>query len=151
MDKEVIADTSCLIIFEKIGEMQLLTKTYGEIIITPEVLREFGKTVPEWIKQKKVKDTAKQRDFENLVDKGEASAIALALELKNSILIIDDKRGRRLAKDRNIKITGTFGTLLRAKNLGVITHIKPIIDKLISTNFRISKEIVEGVLKRAGE
>jgi predicted nucleic acid-binding protein len=75
----------------------------------------------------------------------------LALELEDSVLIIDDKRGRKLAREQNIELTGTLGTLLKAKNMGVIPRIRPLVDKLEAKNYRISTDIIEGILKRAGE
>lgn len=151
MHKYIISDTSCLILFDKIGELDLLQKIYREITTTPEVIQEYGRPIPEWIKTETVKNKAKQTEFEKSVDKGEASAIALALELENSILIIDDKRGRKLAQELNIELTGTLGTLLKAKQKGIIPKMKPLVEKLKAIDYRISTDIVEGILKRAGE
>jgi len=119
MPKYIISDTSCLILFDKIGEIDLLYKTYGEITTTPEVIQEYGKPMPEWIKTEVVKNKVRQMEFEKSVDKGEASTIALALELGDCILIIDDKKGRHLAQELNIELTGTLGTLLKAKQNGI--------------------------------
>ncbi len=151
MLKYIISDTSCLILFDKIGELGLLQKIYGEITTTPEVIREYGKTMPSWIKTESVKNKDKQAELEKSVDNGEASTIALALELKDCILIIDDKKGRRLALELNIEITGTLGTLLKAKRMGIIPQLRPLLEKLKAIDYRISTELVEGVLKRAGE
>jgi predicted nucleic acid-binding protein len=82
MHNVIISDTSCLILLSKIGELDLLYKTYGEITITPEISQEYGRELPIWIKVISVKNKNKQLEFEKIVDLGEASAIALALELK---------------------------------------------------------------------
>ena len=151
MHRYVISDTSCLILFDKIGELNVLEKTFKNIITTSEVIEEYGKPVPEWIKVKDVNDKRKQIEFEKLVDKGEASAIALALEIEDCTLIIDDKKGRRLAQEFQVEITGTLGVLLLAKQRGVLSEIRPLLERLKLVDYRISGEIVEGVLKRAGE
>ena len=151
MHKYIISDTSCLILFDKISSLDLLHKTYGTITLTPEVANEYGRILPDWTNTVPVKNKDKQREFEKLVDHGEASAIALALELPKSILIIDDKRGRTLAHELKIEITGTLGTLLKARQQGIIPKIKPFIEKLRQTDFRITKEIEDGILKKAGE
>ncbi len=151
MYKYIISDTSCLILFDNIGELDILRKIYGKITATPEVIQEYGRPIPDWIKQETVENKSKQVEFEKLVDKGEASAIALALELEESVLIIDDKRGRKLAREQNIELTGTLGTLLKAKNMEVISRIRPLIEKLKAANYRISTDIIEGILKRSGE
>lgn len=151
MPEIIISDTSCLILFDEIGTLDLLQKTYGEITTTPEVIEEYTTKIPHWINVVKVKNKSKQKEFEQLVDKGEASAIALALEIENCMLIIDDKKGRKLAIEKKIKVTGTLGTLLKAKHKGIITAIKPFVDKLVMIKYRVAKEIIEGILKEAGE
>jgi predicted nucleic acid-binding protein len=52
------------------------------------------------------------------LDKGEASAIALTLEVENGVLIIDDLKGRKIAKKLNLKFSGMFGLILKAKQMG---------------------------------
>ena len=151
MPDSVISDTSCLILFDKIGQLHLLRQTYSSLIITPEVYQEFNQPVPDWIQLKAVENKVRQQQFENLVDKGEASAIVLALELKHSLLILDDKKGRQLAQNLEIEITGTLGVLLLAKRNGIIPAIKPLLEQLMAIDYRISPKIVSGVLRRAGE
>ncbi len=151
MHNVIISDTSCLILLSKIGELDLLYKTYGEITITPEISQEYGKKLPIWIKIISVKNKNKQLEFEKIVDLGEASAIALALELKDCLVIVDDKRGRILAKNLNIEITGTLGTLLKARQLNVVPKLKPILESLRKIDFRIDPEIEIGVLRLVGE
>jgi predicted nucleic acid-binding protein len=151
MLKTIISDTSCLILLSKIGKLDLLNKIYGEVIITPEISIEFGQYLPDWIKIISVKNRSKQIEFEKIVDLGEASALALALEFSDVLVVLDDKRGRILAKKLNIEMTGTLGTLVKAKQKGIIPKLKPILEILKSFNFRINPEIEEGALKLVGE
>lgn len=74
MHNIVIADTSCLILFHKIGELDLLKKVYGSVSTTIEVVQEFADELPEWIVAKTVKDKKYQESLETQVDLGEASA-----------------------------------------------------------------------------
>lgn len=85
------------------------------------------------------------------LDPGEASAIALSLEIDNSILIIDDLKGRRTADQLKLRYSGTFGLILRAKQEGILTSIKPILDKIKITDFRFSEKLFEYMLDQAGE
>jgi len=85
------------------------------------------------------------------VDKGEASAIALALEIPGSTVILDDYKARKIAERLNLNITGTLGVIVKAKVLGLIPSIKPFLSKIKKTNFRLSKEIEILALKEAGE
>ena len=81
MDKIIISDTSCLIALSKIEKLDLLRDLYHEIIITSDVYQEFGGSLPDWIIISEVKDKQKQKDLEKRLDRGEASSIALALEI----------------------------------------------------------------------
>ena len=97
MPDVVIADTSCFIILSNINEIDLLLKVYGKIITTPDIVSEFGEYLPDWIIIKSPKDYQKQQILELQVDKGEASAISLALEIPGSTIILDDLQARILA------------------------------------------------------
>lgn len=129
MHREVIADTSCLIVLTKIGELDLLNKLYGVITITNEIAEEFDEPLPLWIEIKNVTDKLRQKILELQIDKGEASAIALSIEKSNCLLIIDDDKARKVAKKLDITITGTIGVIVKAKQNGIISSIKPILKK----------------------
>lgn len=77
---------------------------------------------------------------------GEASAIALAKEYEDVLLLLDDLKARKLAKRLNLKMTGALGVIHRAKQNGLIEKVKPLIDKLLTTDFRISERIIEEIL-----
>ena len=85
------------------------------------------------------------------VDKGEASAIALALETPDSTLILDDYRARKVAEKLKLNFTGTIGVIIRAKIKGVIPSIKPLLVKIKQTDFRLTDDIEQQALKEAGE
>lgn len=151
MQKIIISDTSCLILLDNIGELNLLHKLYGTIITTEEVKLEFGKELPEWFEIKEPKDKNYQAIIENSVDKGEASTIALAIEYDDCLLIIDDLKGRKFAQQLGLHIIGTMGIIVDAKLSGFISSIKPTIQKIKNTNFRISEHIQKIMLIKAGE
>ena len=151
MPKIVISDTSTLILFRKINEFGLLKKIYGELITTPEILKEFGEPLPNFIKIQSVSDKKYQKFLETQIDCGEASAIALASEFDDVLLLLDDLKARKLANQLKFKITGTLGVIHKAKQLGHINMVKPLIDKLLSTDFRIANKIIEEILKLNNE
>jgi predicted nucleic acid-binding protein len=117
MPKIVISDTSTLILFQKIDEFNLLQKVYSELITTPEIADEFGEKLPEWIKIQTVSDKKYQNFLETQVDRGEASAIALATEYDDVLLLLDDLKARKLATRLKFKITGTLGVINKAKQM----------------------------------
>jgi predicted nucleic acid-binding protein len=151
MHKTIISDTSCLILLEKIGELNLLNKLFGTIITTSEVAEEFGQPLPSWFEFRQPTDKNYQSIIEASVDKGEASAIALAIELDDCLLIIDDLKGRKFAHQLGLTIIGTIGVIVDAKLAGLIPSVKPILAKIKETNFRITEHLELLIIKRAGE
>lgn len=151
MHKFVIADTSCLIILSKINELDLLHQIYGNIITTLEVAKEFNEPLPDWITVNEVSGKDVQQLLELQIDVGEASAIALALETTNSIIILDDFKARSLANKLGLKVTGTVGVIIKAKLRGIIPSIKPYLKKIRNTNFHLSTELELHAIRLAKE
>jgi predicted nucleic acid-binding protein len=151
MPKIVISDTSTLILLQKIDEFNLLRKVYSELITTPEIAEEFGEILPDWIKIQEVSDKKYQNFLETQVDCGEASAIALATEYDDVLLLLDDLKARKLATRLKFKITGTLGVIHKAKQMSIIDKVKPLIDKLLLTDFRVAENVIEEILKLNNE
>jgi predicted nucleic acid-binding protein len=143
----IISNTSCLIVLDNIGMLDVLKELYGKVFITEEVSKEFGKTVPNWIEVRKVSDNKYLKLMKNFVDLGEASTIALAVETDDIIIILDDLKARKLAQKLNLKITGTIGVLIKARKKNIITSTQEVLNRLRNEGFRISDEIEKEFLK----
>lgn len=150
MPKNIIADTSCLVLLEKIDELDILRKLYGKIIITPVIANEFGSELPGWMEVRKTKDQKYQRLLETNIDPGEASAIALAVEI-GGLLILDDRKARKLALELQLDITGTLGILLDATHNGYISSFENILNRIKQTNFHLSDELEQKLLELANK
>lgn len=151
MHKTIIADTSCFIILTNIGELELLHQVYGQIVTTLDIVIEYGESLPTWVEIVSVNDKYKQQLLEMQIDRGESSAIALALETPNSTVILDDYKARKIAQQLGIEYTGTIGIIIKAKLKGIVPSIKPILEKIKQTNFRLSIDIELQALKEAKE
>ncbi len=151
MHKTIIADTSCFILLTNIGELDLLQQLYGKVHTTIEVANEFAKPFPDWVVVEYIANDHQMQLLELQIDKGEASAIILALNYENHIIILDDYKARKIAKQLYLHVTGTLGVIIKAKLNGIIPSIKPILEKIKSTNFRISDEVASAALNEAKE
>ena len=151
MHKVVISDTSCLIVLEKIDRLNLLQEIYDEVVTTPEIAEEFKKSLPDWIKIVSAKNKVLQKELEKKLDLGEASAIALGLEIPDCSIIIDDLKARKIASSLKLEYTGTLGIIVKAKQLNILHSVKPIIQKLHEVGFRFSSEVEKDILNQAGE
>jgi predicted nucleic acid-binding protein len=120
-------------------------------VITEVIAEEFGEPLPSWLEIMPITDNKYLQLLEHRLDKGEASAIALAITLDDALLIMDDLKGRKEAKRLGIKFTGTLGVLFNAKQKGLIPALKPFIDQLLSTDFLIAPHIIHELLALCGE
>ena len=146
MDKAIISDTSCLIALERIGKLEVLKLIFEKVLITEEVLLEFGQEILDWIAVVKNQNTAKFFEFQKILDSGEASSIAFALSLENSLLIIDEVKGRKVATENGLEIIGTLGLLLLAKKSGLVEDLEQVLKDLNKNGFRVSKKLIDILL-----
>ena len=151
MPRVIITDASCLILLDKIGRLQLLSEVYGSLVTTPEIAKEYGKTLPSWISTQSPNNVNIQKMAEANLDTGESSALALAIENKDCLLIMDDLKGRKHAERLGLTYTGTLGVVIYAKILGIIPSVKTILEEIKLTNFRLSDQLEYTALKLAGE
>ena len=85
------------------------------------------------------------------IDVGESSGIALALETQDCLVILDDYKARKIAEQLSLNFTGTLGLFIKAKNTGIINSVKPILEKIRETNFRISADLEKEILSLSNE
>ena len=82
---------------------------------------------------------------------GESEVLALATNHPSSLVILDDKLARRIAEMQGFRLTGTAGVLLRAKQQGFVTALKPVIEKLLDLDFRLKPDLITAILELSGE
>ncbi len=154
----VVADTSPIRYLVRIGEIDILTKLYAQVVLPGVVreellaedglveVREWARQLPAWVQ---VQTPAKPLGISlpNL-HRGESAAIALAEELKAPLLLIDDRIGMKVALERGLTITGTLGVLVEAAQSGFV-QIDQVLKKLQGTNFRATPGLYERALVMA--
>ena len=148
---DMISNSSCIIVLENIDMLWILKELYGEIFATEEVQAEYGKQVEKWIKIRKVKDRNYVDILGNFVDLGEASTIALAIEMRKNTMILDDYRARRIAKNLELNFTGTLGVIMKAKKKTIIPSVSEVVEKLKLNKFRMSDRLIDRILRLSGE
>jgi len=146
-----VSNTSCLIALEAIGQLDLLPQLYHEVLIPLAVATEWGTPAPAWLKVQALSNLALAQALRLQVGPGEAEAIALAVEIGASRLILDDQRARRVATSLQVTITGTIGLVLRAKQQGFVALVRPILDRLRAAGFWLSDGLYQQAVQLAGE
>lgn len=146
----IVTDTSCLIALDRVGRLSLLPALFT-MFAPPAVIAEFGRK-PGWLTEHAVRDGARLADLKRQVDPGQAEAIALALETPGASLLIDEARGRRVARQLGLTVVGTVGVLLEAKRQHHLDAVRPVLDALVEEHdFRLSAKLYRDVLRVAGE
>jgi uncharacterized protein len=159
----VVSNTSPLSNLAVVGEMALLQQIYPQILIPSVVqaelmcLSEIQPVISKlinigWLEIQDPTDQQLIQTLNQMLDPGEAAAIALAIELNADRLLIDEQLGRSIALQYGLKIRGLLGILVNAKNQGLIFATKPILDRLMSeAGFRVGQALYERVLQESGE
>lgn len=159
--KRIVVNTSPCIALSACGQIQLLERLYTDVYIPYSVKEEImaggkqGIGVRElkaspWLKIEKVLDIGKIELLYEL-EQGEAEVIVLAKEKEIKNVLIDEKIARQQAKILGLNVIGTLGILLKAKKKGLLSVIRPLIIRIRNNGIWIKDEIVNGILKDAGE
>jgi predicted nucleic acid-binding protein len=156
----IVCDSAPLLALAVCGQLDLLEKLYDEVLIPEAVYQEatvpgkpYAAEIAEWAQEKVVEITDMElcRAIKLSLHQGEAEAITLYKEKSADFLFIDEKKGRKVAEYYEVKIIGTLGLLLKAKQEGLLLRIKPCVELLQQSTVRISAALYQRALERAGE
>lgn len=159
----VVSKTSTLMNLAIMGRLELLRDFYGTVRVPAAVRRELvihgkGKLGSEaiakaaWIQTHVAQNQYLVTVLREHLDLGESEAIALALELNATLILLDESKGRRIADLYGLTNTGALGILLKSKKRGVIPSLKDEMDRLRhEAHFWISEPLYEKLLQAAGE
>ena len=158
-----VSNSSPLIFFSRIERLDLLGKVFTELMVPPAVWTEVmasENSLPgadelartRWLRQKRLAPSSLLERLVEQLGSGEAEAIALARQLASATpLLIDDRKGRRIAREHGIPVIGSAGMLIVAKDLGLIPEVRPLLDSLRDAGLYLGQEARAEVLRIAGE
>jgi predicted nucleic acid-binding protein len=155
--RPVVSNTSPLINLVGVDLLSLLPQLYGEVWIPAAVREEYVRGAhandPDlgalpWLM---VVPVTLDPMLNDVLDEGEAAAIALAVANDARALLLDDKLGRRVAASLDLPVVGTLGIVLAAKEHHLITAVQPVIDQMLAQGRHISGYLRAQVLRDANE
>ena len=159
----VVADTGPLIALARSGHLGLLELLFSEIIVPESVNGELclDQLLPGTValnaalsKTNGAYRVQAARKVEvlltELLDPGEAEAIAIAAE-NDCLLLIDERKGRRIARKQDLLIIGTGRILVAAKKYGYLDNVHEPLAQLQSCGYRLSNSLCQEIIKLAGE
>jgi predicted nucleic acid-binding protein len=159
----IVSNASPIISLAAAGYLDVLPQLYGRITIPEAVWREavdagadrFGSEAiasADWLTVDAVSDTALVQTLYLDLGAGEAEAIALAVEQDATLLLIDERRGRKVADRLGLDVSGTLGSLLEAKAKEILPEVKSVLDDLVlHAGFYLSRRLYRRVIEAAGE
>ena len=153
--KVIVSDTTSLIVLEALHTIKLLCSVFESILIPQAVLNELYAGSPN-ILQKihdagcmeviRLEPSEQLASLQVILDNGEAEAITLAIERQLPILI-DERKGRTIAIQKQLVVTGFAGLLILAVKQSVLTptEAQQLLDQAISNRFRLSNKLYQQI------
>jgi uncharacterized protein len=137
--------------------LELLRDLYDTVVIPPMVTQElkrngFNSEAAKWMVVKAPQDREAVQALYDILDPGESEAIVLAQELHADLLLMDERRGWKVASGKLIPSTGLLGVLAEAKKKGLIEMCRPILDEMTQqAGFWVGRELRVKYLTALGE
>ncbi len=150
MTERAVTNSACVIALERIGQLDLLPRVFARVFAPPAVRSELRTAAP-WLTIQAPASAPLVTALATQLGAGEAGAIALALEIGDAPVILDDKKARAVARRAGLSVIGTLGVLLLAKRQGILPRIEPVLGALREAQFHMSPALYGEALRLAGE
>jgi predicted nucleic acid-binding protein len=153
----VVADTGPPHYLVLTGDIELLPKLFGRILIpqavydelaerdAPEDVRAWVTQAPYWLEVWPNPDPLEQHDSTSTLDRGERAAIALARAVKADLVLMDDRAGVSVVRGEGLAVTGTLGVLDLAARRGLI-DLAEAFERLKGTSFYYRQGLLDTLL-----
>ena len=149
--RKVIVNSTPLIALSKIDRLDLLQKMYSEITIPEAVFNEVCQKNDKvkiaiesspWIHKESIRTSFNRQMYHSKLHDGEVEVMILAQECEaDHLVIIDDYAARKTAEFLGLTLTGTIGVLLKAKQLGLIDEVMPLVMKMEAQKIYFSESL----------
>lgn len=155
----IVSNSSPLIALLSIDKIDILERLFGKILIPPAVHNEvFGSSagqtavLPDFINPVTLPSETASRFLAMSLHQGESEAIALAIDKGADGIILDDKQARETAARLGLRVIGTLGILILAKEKGYIDEVRMLMIQLMERiNFRIAPTVLNRALASINE
>jgi len=157
----IVSNAGPLISLAKIERFELLRDLFGKLYIPQAVYdevavkgagragaNEVAKAVGDWIELREVKNRVMVQSLLTKLGKGESEAIALSLKMKANGVLLDDSKARVTAEFMGLSVAGTIGMLGEAQKKGLISDLRPLVDKLRDQGFHLGDQVYAEICRR---
>lgn len=155
----VIADTGPIHYLVLIGHSEILPALFDKVIIpsvvygelarpeTPDAVRHWIQTPPAWLEVQP--DNPSDDPSLEALDAGERAALALAVSLTADLVLMDDRDGVRIARNKGFRVIGTLRVLELGARRGLL-DLADAFERIKGTNFRYRQELMDELLGERG-
>ena len=155
----VVSNATPIITLSSIGKIDILKHFFNKVYIPQAVYDEikskraygYKEIEDDFFEVMTIEDSFAQDILLNDLDLGEAQTIVLAKELNADIVLIDETIGYNIARSQKLNVKRTLSFLIVAKERGLITEVKPLLDEMIENGRWISRRVYGDVLRICGE
>lgn len=156
----VVSDTTPLRYLAVIGGLDWLQELFGQVVCPPEVLvecrnenapaplRAWVLSPPSWLRIMPVLTGARGLPIDASLDVGETAALCLALGIHADLVLLDERRGRAMAAQLGLPVTGTLGVLVEAALHGLVDFEAALALLVEGTNFRVGEPVIAAARAR---
>lgn len=160
--RRVVVNSTPLLVLGNIGQLDILRRMYGNIVIPEAVYREVTEkddaasqallAAKDWIEVQTIRNLDEYALYRARLHASEVETMILAQqELAADIVVLDDNAARKTAEFLGLNVTGTIGILVKAKQSGIIQQVKPLLNEMMQNGFFISERLLRMILEAAGE
>ena len=158
----VVTNSRPVIALAVVGQLDLLGALYGSVLIPGAVwseVTEVGARRPgahelasaSWVERVDV-DPPPDRLLTEELGAGEAEAVTLAVRRGARLLLLDDRRARRIAEIAyGLRVKGAAGVLVAAKRRGLIAAVRPLLEAMRIHGYHLSQRLIDSACREAGE
>ena len=132
-------------------EIMIPEAVFSEITVKDDVAREMLLHNKSWIKVHRIQDTSEKKMYRSRLHDGEVEVMILAKESQADLVIIDDYAARKTAQYLGLPLTGTVGVLLKAKKLGILEAVFPVVVRMERNGIYFSEHLKEQIAHISGE
>lgn len=156
----VVTNNTPLVAFWELDRFDIFHSLFGVVLVPGEVHREFlardrearqaALNAAPWLSVVHLADPGRADFFAGL-DRGEQEVLALAEERDARLVLVDERKARIHARRRGIPLGGTLGTLLSAKEAGLIDRVRDPLERLRRAGLHLGPSLIVKTLELAGE
>lgn len=160
--RAVICNSGPLIALAGVGQLELLQRLFGQVLVPAAVVREVteagagrigAKEIAglTWLEQRVV-DPPPDRLLAEELGEGEAEVITLALRVRPREVLLDERRARRIAEVAyHLPVRGTAGLLVAAKRARLIPLVRPLMNAMRDNGYYLSQRLLDAACTEVGE